>query len=306
MPALPEARERDPFRLTLGPGALLFVGAAFASAFLIFLVQPMVGKRILPWFGGVPAVWTLCLAFYQTTLFAGYAYAHLLIRVAPPALQLPVHALAFGAALLALPVLPPESWKPAGAVEPTAAILAMLAVHVAPPFLALAATGPLVQAWFARCYPSRSPYPLYAVSNLGSFLALLAYPFLVEPLLSLSHSGRLWSQAFVATGVAVLACAALARRRAASDPMPDAAEPTPVSPGPARVALWFLLPGCAVVLMMGVTNALSLDVASVPFLWMLPLGVYLTTYVLCFGSERVYRRGPYLLLTGTPILVRSR
>jgi spermidine synthase len=294
MPVEREAQERG----LLGP--MLFVGAAFASAFLIFLVQPMVGKRIMPWFGGVPAVWTLCLAFYQTTLFAGYAYAHCLIRYAKPALQLPVHALVVTGALLRLPVLPPDSSKPDGAVEPSAAILAMLAVHVALPFVALAATGPLVQAWFARRYPSRSPYPLYAVSNLGSFLALFAYPFVVEPQLSLSLTGRLWSLAFAATGAAVLACAALARRGAPGERSPEATASAPERPGPARVALWLLLPGCAVVLLMGVTNAVTLDIAGVPFLWVLPLGVYLATFVLCFASERVYRRVPYLLLVATP------
>jgi spermidine synthase len=299
MPAGPEALERR----RLGP--TLFASAAFASAFLIFLVQPMVGKRILPWFGGVPSVWILCLAFYQTALFAGYAYAHWLIRSVRPARQLLVHALVCTGALLALPVLPGERWKPAGAVEPSAAILAILAVHVSLPFVALAATGPLVQAWFARRYPSRSPYPLYAVSNLGSFLALAAYPFLVEPRLSLSRTGQLWSLAFAATAAAVLACAALARRAAPSAQSPAASGLTPERTRPARVALWLLLPGCAVVILMGVTNALTLDVASVPFLWMLPLGVYLATFVLCFGSERIYRRLPYFLIAGTPLIAQS-
>ena len=297
-PGAVETARRQSGRL----GPALFVGATFASAFLIFLVQPMVGKRILPWFGGVPAVWTLCIAFFQTTLFVGYAYAHCLIRFVRPSLQLPVHALVFGGALFALPVLPPDRWKPSAGAEPSVAILAMLAVHVAMPFLALSATGPLVQAWFARRYPSRSPYPLYAVSNLGSFLALLAYPFFLEPRLSLSSSGRLWSLAFVATGAAVLASAALARRDAAgARPVAEAAR---AALRPAQIALWLLLPGCAVVLMMAVTNFLCLDVASVPFLWVLPLGVYLATFVLCFGSERVYRRAPYVLLTAAVLIAQ--
>jgi len=256
----------------------------------------------VPWFGGVPAVWTLCLAFYQTALFAGYAYAHWLIRSVRPTRQLLVHALVFAAALLALPVLPGETWRPEGAVEPAAAILAMLCVHVAPPFVALAATGPLVQAWFARRHPTRSPYPLYAVSNAGSFLALLAYPFLLEPRLSVSATGRWWSLAFVATAVAVLACAALASRVPTSGPAPAPDRSTAEPLRPTRVALWLLLPGCAVVILMGVTNALTLDVASVPFLWVLPLGVYLASFVLCFGSERSYRRIPWLLLAALPLL----
>jgi spermidine synthase len=278
---------------------LLFGGAIFASAFLIFLVQPLVGKRILPWFGGVPAVWILCLAFYQTTLFLGYAYAHALIRFVRPGLQLGIHALALGAALLTLPVLPGESWQPAGADAPGAAIVAMLAVNVALPFLVLAATGPLVQAWFARRHPERSPYFLYAVSNVGSLLALLAYPFLVEPRLTLSATGRVWSIAFAFTGAAVLGCAAVAGRRGEAPGRP-AGEATPLAP--ATVALWILLSGTAVALLMGVTNRLCLDVASVPFLWILPLTAYLATLILCFGAERAYRRAPWALASGLPLL----
>jgi hypothetical protein len=147
---------------------LLFAAAILASAFLIFLVQPMVGKRILPWFGGAPGVWSLCLAFYQTTLFLGYAYAHLLVRWVSPTAQLGVHALVIGASLIVLPVLPDARWIPEGVDTPSSDILAMLVSNVSLPFLVLAATGPLVQAWFARRFPTRSPYPLYAVSNLGS------------------------------------------------------------------------------------------------------------------------------------------
>ncbi len=275
-------------------GRSLFAVAIFASAFLIFLVQPMVGKRILPWFGGAPAVWALCLAFYQVTLFFGYAYAHVLVRFIGPSRQLAVHALVFGGALLALPVLPATTSAPEAASEPSASILSVLARSVALPFLALAATGPLVQAWFARRYPARSPYPLYAVSNAGSLLALICYPILIEPRLSLSLTGDLWSWAFAMTAFVVLSCAALARRQA--DRAPSGA--TPLVGGllsrPLDLALWCLLSGSAVALLMGVTNTLCLDLASVPFLWVLPLGVYLTSFILCFGSERVYRTAPYL------------
>ena len=301
MPPEPESPPSDRW------GPLLFAAACFASAFLIFLVQPMVGKRILPWFGGAPAVWTLCLAFYQTTLFAGYAYAYLVIRSVPPAFQLPLHGLLLGGALFALPVLPVTAWTPAGGSEPSRAILAMLSFHVGLPFLALAATGPLVQAWFARRHPDRSPYPLYAVSNAGSLLAMLSYPFVLEPRLPLSTTGRLWSVAFVATGLGVLACAQLAARSAAGAqrnleyPVDDA--PKPPRLAAARLALWLLLAGCAVVLLMGVTNELCLDVASIPFLWILPLSVYLISFILCFRSDRPKRRMPYLVLAALPFLL---
>lgn len=278
---------------------ILFVAAILSSAFLIFLVQPMVGKRILPWFGGSASVWTLCLAFYQTTLFLGYAYAHLLIRFATPTLQLGIHCAVVAAAFFVLPVLPSEIWQPEGGGNPSFDILVMLASNVALPFLVLASTGPLVQAWFARANPDRSPYPLYAVSNFGSIVALLAYPFLFEPWLSLSVTGTFWSVAFACTGLAVLACAAVSRQSTglASSTAAETEEADDVPISASDVVLWILLAGCAVILLMGVTNSVCLDVASVPFLWILPLATYLLTFILCFGSERVYRRTPYVLLT---------
>lgn len=276
----------------------LYALAIFASAFLIFLVQPMVGKRILPWFGGVAAVWTLCLAFYQTTLFAGYAYAHLLIRYASPRAQLGIHTVAVAAALVSLPVLPSSPSVALQGGDPTLEILRLLGANVALPFLVLASTGPLVQAWFARAYAERSPYPLYAVSNLGSLLALFAYPFLLEPRLPLSDTGTLWSLAFGVTAFSVLACA-LPSVRAGSVVTGggDAAGQAPRGRrDPLDVALWLLLSGCAVVLLMGVTNKLCLDVASIPFLWILPLTTYLLTFILCFSSEAFYRRGPLVAI----------
>jgi hypothetical protein len=195
----------------------LFAVTAFVSAFLIFIVQPMVGKHILPWFGGVPAVWMVCLCFYQLALFSGYGYAHLLIRRVRLSRQLLVHALLFAAALVVLPVLPEASWKPAGDAPPGARILAMLTVNVALPFLLLAATGPLLQAWYALAHPGRSPYALYAVSNAGSLLGLLSYPFLVEPHFSLSQSSRAWSYLFAVCGLAILACAWRAIRSHSTD-----------------------------------------------------------------------------------------
>lgn len=258
----------------------------------------MVGKRILPWFGGTPAVWALCLAFYQTTLFCGYAYAHLLIRFASPVLQLAIHTVAVGAALVFLPVLPGDAWQPRGAENPSSDILVILIANVALPFLVLASTGPLVQAWFVRRQPRLSPYPLYALSNVGSLLALIGYPFILEPRLALSDTGTLWSFAFAVSGAGVVACAALAwRARTREQEVADAnASGGSHRLAPARVALWFLLAGCAVVVLMGVTNYLCLDVASAPFLWILPLATYLVTFIFCFGSERVYRRVPCVAL----------
>jgi len=275
-----------------GSGAtLMFATAIFASAFLIFLVQPMVGKRILPWFGGVPSVWTLCLAFYQTTLFVGYAYAHGMIRLVKPRIQPWLHAAFVVAAALSLPVLP-ESAPAVAAIEedPTRAVLSLLTSHVALPFLVLASTGPLVQAWFARAHPTASPYPLYAVSNVGSLLALFVFPFVLEPMLPLTSTGRAFSVGFVVTMLLVLACAARSASGADTASDASAAKSEAEKLGADRVALWLLLSGAAVVLLMGVTNKLCLDVASFPFLWIVPLATYLVTFILCFASERFYSR----------------
>ncbi len=303
------------------PSVALFATTVFASAFLIFFVQPMVGKHILPWFGGAPAVWTLCLAFYQLTLFMGYGYAHLLNGRVRSNRQLIVHAILFAGALLVLPVLPAESWKPQGGAPPSLHILSMLAANLGLPFLLLAATGPLLQAWFARAFPGRSPYGLYAVSNVGSLLALLAYPFIVEPRIALSAQSGAWSWAFAACGLAVLACGwrALGARRAASpSAMQSAGETTPGGLGVAgtpsseldatRTLLWILLPACAVVLFMGVTNELCLDVASIPFLWIVPLAIYLISFIVCFGFDRLYRRGVFatLALLSVGLLIWAR
>ncbi len=287
------------------PQVALFAIAVFASAFLIFIVQPMVGKHILPWFGGVPAVWLLCLCFYQFALFAGYGYAHLLVSRVSSSRHLLIHALLFAAALAVLPVLPDASWKPGGATPPSAHILAMLTANVALPFVLLAATGPLLQAWYAGSFPGRSPYILYAVSNAGSLLALLAYPFVVEPNMTLHQTSRSWSWAFVACGLAVLGCAWLASRNqrqgsaatregSAAAREGQAAE-SDVRTSPADVSLWILLPACAVVLFMAVTNELCLDMASFPFLWIVPLAIYLLTFILSFGSGRFYRRGLFAI-----------
>lgn len=302
-----------------GSGTALYAGAIFVSAFLLFLVQPMVGKRILPWFGGAPAVWSLCLAFYQSALFLGYAYAHLSIRFLAPRWQQIVHAAVLAAAFASLPVLPAAPDTAPDDAHPTVAVLRLLTLDVALPFLALAATGPLVQAFFARAHPARSPYPLYAVSNLGSLLALFAYPLVLEPRLPLSQTGTLWGVGFVATGLAVLACARPSGRgstevEAAHEPKPATAG---IENGFLQAALWSMLAGTAVVLLMGVTNKLCLDVASVPFLWIVPLGLYLVTFILCFSSERAYSRtffmgvalatlvATHLLAPGAPVLLEA-
>ncbi len=278
----------------------LFLFPVFAAAFLIFGVQPMVGKHILPWFGGVPSVWMTCLAFYQTALFLGYAYAYGLVAGVRPRLQPVVHAVLFLASLGLLPALPAEAWKPISHSGSTLRILAMLGASVGLPFLLLAATGPLLQVWFARALPGRSPYPLYAVSNLGSLLGLLSYPFLVEPNLGLTLQSTLWSVCFAATGLWVISCAVRAARAAPDAVLPRSAAVEPLARG--DVLLWILFPASAVVMFMGVTNQLTLDVASVPFLWILPLSLYLLTLVIAFASMRLYRRRIFVTLAAASVV----
>ncbi|MAG32413.1 MAG: ferrichrome ABC transporter permease [Deltaproteobacteria bacterium] len=260
----------------------------------------MVGKHILPWFGGGAGVWTLCLAFYQTTLFLGYAYAHVLVRSLPVLGQLLLHAALIVAAFLVLPVLPGDAWKPTSGGDPSGRILAMLIRNVALPFLVLSSTGPLVQTWFARRLPNRSPYPLYALSNAGSLLALLVYPFVVEPKIGLSQQSPAWSGGFALACAAVLFCAWLAYRSpSASAPSGAIRDPDPhaANSGLLTTLLWLALPGCAVMLLMGITNRLCVDIASVPFLWIAPLSLYLLTLILCFASPRFYHRGLFAVVS---------
>jgi len=273
----------------------LFAIATLLSAFLLFLVQPLVAKYILPWFGGAPAVWNVCMAFYQSALFGGYLYAHFLITRIPPSRQLWVHGALVLAAFAVLPVLPAESWKPDGADAPGVRIFLMLISSVGLPFIALAGTGPIVQALFAKRFPGTSPYPLYALSNFGSLIALLSFPFLLEPWLSLSAASPLWSGGFALAGGSVLACVWLGATRPGVGNPPVRAEAVERDRSvPERVTVeqriaWLLLPACAVILLMGVTNLLCLDVASVPLLWVVPLALYLTTFILCFASKRYHR-----------------
>jgi hypothetical protein len=262
----------------------LYAFTIFLSAFLLFLVQPMLAKFILPWFGGSPAVWSTCMLFFQAVLLIGYAYAHGLVRLAPRRQAL-VHLVLLAAALALLPVTPAETWKEGAVASPTARILALLAVSVGGPYLALAATGPLLQAWFARSWPGRSPYRLYALSNGGSLLALLAYPVAVETTLRLHVQTASWSAAF---GLFAAVCALVAWRARLSAPLEESADGAAASdrpPGARQLAAWVLLPGLASMLLLASTNQMCQDVASVPFLWVLPLGLYLTSFILCFGYE---------------------
>ena len=278
-----------------GRSTLSFAVAIFTGAFLLFLVQPLIGKYILPWFGGSPGVWTTCLLFFQCVLLAGYAYAHLLTTFLQPRQQAITHLAVVAAALATLPIIPNEELKPVGEGDPILQILLVLSRTIGLPYLALSATGPLMQAWFARAHPGDSPYRLYALSNIGSLLALLAYPVLVETSLSRPAQARWWSVGMVAFAAA---CAWCARRlwsapndgKTASAGSDESADEVKIR---GRAFLWLALPACATAILMATTNKICQDVAVVPFLWVLPLALYLITFIIAFDSPRWYSRAWY-------------
>ena len=277
----------------------LYALTIFCGAFLLFLVQPLMGKYLLPWFGGGPGVWTTCLLFFQTLLLGGYAYAHGLQRL-PPKRQVLVHVLLLAASLAFLPIVPGAQWKPLGTEDPVGRILLLLTATLGLPYLVLSATGPLLQRWFSLTHPTASPYRLYALSNVGSLLALLAYPFFFEPRFSRGAVGLGWSAGLVVFAVLCGACAWRVRKFGGSGSRPTAAgrEPGPPAPAPSPIDrfLWFALPAVASVLLVATTNKLCLDIAAIPFLWVLPLGVYLLTFILCFDHPRWYARGLFAAL----------
>ena len=200
----------------------LYAITIFASAFLLFLVQPIIAKQILPWFGGSAAVWTTCMVFFQMTLLAGYAYTDLTTRKLAPRRQATLHAALLGMSLLTLPIMPDLSWKPAGDENPSWRILGLLGVTIGLPYFLLSTTSPLLQAWFVRRFAHAIPYRLFALSNLASLLALLAYPVMIEPWVSTGAQSIAWS---VCYGFFVLLCggAAIAGMRGEAAARPDQA-----------------------------------------------------------------------------------
>ncbi|MBZ4416174.1 fused MFS/spermidine synthase [Myxococcus sp. RHSTA-1-4] len=352
--------------------------AIFTSAFLLFGVQPLAGRYALPWYGGTPGVWTACMLFFQVALLGGYAYAHGLASRLAPRTQARVHLglLAVAVAVLGVrtlwegsPVAPGPGWRPVGTDLPVLRLLAMLAATIGLPFFVLSTTGPLLQSWFARVRPGRSPYPLYALSNVGSLLALLGYPFLVEPWVGRGAQAWGWGAGFVVFAVACAVCAVDVLRNGASIPGGGApvgtedvprngtsipgggapvgtedvprngtsipgsgapvgtaghaassleaglpgqgagSPPSAAGPGPAAredlvmgtpeaesrpdvrgTLTWLGLSACASVLLLATTNQLSQDVAAGPFLWVMPLALYLVTFILAFARESFYSR----------------
>ncbi|MCM2358638.1 MAG: fused MFS/spermidine synthase [Geobacteraceae bacterium] len=286
----------------------------FLGSFLLFQIQPLIGKYILPWYGGSPAVWTTCMLFFQVVLLAGYGYAHL-ATLAGRTRQGYLHLGMLLAALPFLPITPSaELWKPAPGDAPVAKILLLLMANIGMPYLVLAATAPLIQHWFVSSFPGRPPYRLYALSNFASLLALLSYPFLVEPRLTLDRQVLLWSWGFAVYALCCAWCAVqprLAGRIAGNGPAPDAAatcagDPPLAGKGELSVSaalVWLLLSASGSALLLATTNQLCQEVAVVPFLWVIPLAIYLLTFIICFNSDNSYDRVLWgMVLIGAVIL----
>ncbi|HYL13647.1 MAG TPA: fused MFS/spermidine synthase [Terriglobales bacterium] len=282
-------------RPELGLGSTFVYGATvFTSAFLLFQVEPLIANIILPWMGGAAAVWSVCLLFFQTVLLLGYLYAHWLANKFQPRVQGRIHIILLAASLLSSPILPKDSWKPSGAEEPALRVLFLLTMTVGLPYFLLSSTSPLLQAWYARTRPEVVPYRFYALSNGGSLLGLLSYPLLVEPIFSRAHQAVGWS---IAYGGVVILCGIIAL--IARGELPSGLPPGPASRPDWRTrSLWVALAACGSALLLGVTNHISQNIAAVPFLWVIPLSLYLLSFILCFEGRAWYRRGLWLRLLG--------
>jgi hypothetical protein len=283
---------------------LYYAFTVFLSAFLLFQVQPMIAKYILPWFGGTPAVWTTTMLFFQTMLTGGYAYASWLVGKLNESERGKTHLGLICASLMLLlatglawssPITPDTSWRPQGVSFPVWEIFKILAASVGLPYFLLATNSPLMQVWFSRSHPGRSPYRLYALSNIGSLLALVSYPVLIEPSLALRTQGTFWSLGYAAFAALAALGAIKTMRRvpgSADSPLHTSANSLPLDPPPsARIrALWIGLAACASILLLATTSQITQEVAVIPFLWVLPLTIYLLTFILCFDSARWYSR----------------
>ncbi|MGQ0509526.1 MAG: fused MFS/spermidine synthase [Betaproteobacteria bacterium] len=268
---------------------MLHAATILLSAFLLFLVQPLIARIILPWFGGTAAVWTTCMLFFQTILLAGYAYAHGTNARLSPRTQAILHTVLLAAAVATLPIAPGDAWKPTGEEEPVSRILLLLAVAVGLPYFLLSATSPLVQAWFARARPGENPYRLFAVSNFASLVALIGYPFLVEPWLSTSQQVAYWSWLFAAFAVLCAVLSWRSVRPVVAGPASAAAAGPAPKPARSDYVLWLSLSAAGSVLLLAVTNHITQNVAAMPMLWLAPLTLYLLTFIIAFEGGRLYR-----------------
>jgi hypothetical protein len=290
--------------------AFLFSATLFTSALLMFSVQPMFAKMALPRLGGSAAVWSVALVFFQAVLLAGYAYAHLLVRYASLRRGALIHAAVLLLALTSLPVGISERWQVPPESGQAFWLIGLFAASVGAPFFAISATAPLLQAWYAQAGQARSrdPYFLYAASNAGSFLALLAYPFLIEPLAGLKPQTIAWSIAYVLLALLIGLCAVIAGRGASTTGSgPETLTPTASLPWSLRLT-WLVLALVPSGLLVSITAFITTDLVSAPFIWVVPLALYLLTFVIAFQSrpliphEAIIER---IVIYGLPLSILS-
>lgn len=276
---------------------ILFSTTALASAFLVFWVEPLFAKMVLPLLGGAPAVWNTCLMYFQAMLLLGYLYAHVSSRYLDARRQVWAHVALLGVALLALPVTIPRDWTPPASGHVIPWLIQLLTIAVGAPFLVLAATAPLLQRWLSSSdHPAaKNPYMLYAASNTGSLLGLLAFPILLEPNLRLTQQSSLWTAGYAVALTLTAACAVTVWRRSRSSQPDDVAAIADSAPPTARDRIkWVALAFVPSSLLLGVTTYLSTDVAAMPLLWVVPLALYLITFIIVFARKS---RAPSLSVT---------
>ncbi|MGO4381997.1 spermidine synthase [Pseudoduganella sp. RAF19] len=302
---------------------IIYAATIFLSAFLLFQVQPVAGKMILPWFGGSAAVWTTCMLLFQVLLLLGYFYAHLTTRYLKPRRQAALHIALLVAAILTLPLAPSVYWKPDPASDPAMLLLGMLATTIGLPYFVLSSTGPLLQHWFAGERPGSVPYRLFALSNFGSMLGLLSFPLLFEPEFTMPQIAGGWSIGFIAFA-ACSASLALRSSKHVHHASPEAHFATAgggtigalsalsigagaqgSGPSTRDMLLWCILAAVPTVFLMAATSHLTANIAPMPLLWVLPLAIYLLTFILCFENPRWYQRRIFLplLMILTPLLI---
>jgi hypothetical protein len=267
-----------------------FLLATFLSALLLFQVQPIIARYILPLYGGSASLWTACMMFFQGALLLGYLYAHVLGKRVPAKRQPVVHGVLLGLSLLLLPIGPPASWTPDTAAMPGIEIPVLLAISVGVPFVLIAASGPLLQRWYAGVFPGRSPFRLYALSNFGSLVGLLAYPFLIEPAFALSKQTAGWSLAYVALAVLFAVCGYRYWQQGTSPGIEPGGGTLERAVTIGDRLLWVALAACGSTMLLAITNQICQDVAVFPFLWILPLSLYLLSFIIAFERDAWYRR----------------
>ena len=269
-----------------------FIYTIFLSAFLLFQVQPMIARFILPWYGGSAAVWSTSLVFFQAGLLMGYGYSHLLTKYLSNKSQVKFHMALLILSLVTLPIIPPEWLKPSGTENPVYAIILLLGVSVGLPFILVSTTGPLLQSWHSKAYPKQRTYRLYALSNLGSLLGLFTYPVLVEPYLNLKTQAWFWSAGYL---LFIILCS-LAARKLWNLKTPQVGKEAEKKEhiGLIHQIIWLLLAMMGTATLLSGTNKLTQDIAVVPFLWIIPLSLYLLTFIIAFDSPRWYKRGVFI------------